>query len=161
MLKHIHNSNLIEDIDDPEEDMQTMEAWAFAVGCDSMTMDNILEIHRLITCRQLSPKDAGHLRRANVMVGGRHCPALYLVRELLHNWILDMNHWQNLDPKDMHVRFEHIHPFIDGNGRTGRMLMWWHERKLGRKPMLIKFENRGEYYKWFESKRLNSLPVDK
>ena len=59
--------------------------------------------------------------------------------------------WQELEPKDMHVRFEKIHPFVDGNGRTGRMLMWLHEYWLGREPTLIRSNeaDRHYYYQWF------------
>lgn len=38
---------------------------------------------------------------------------------------------------------------VDGNGRTGRMLMWWQEIQQGKEPTLITFNNRREYYDWF------------
>lgn len=52
--------------------------------------------------------------------------------------------------KNHHVEYEIIHPFVDGNGRTGRMFMNW-ERLKGGLPILVihEGEEQQEYYKWF------------
>ncbi len=149
-VQHIHQSNLIEDIDSVDEDAQSLEAWAHMTQVKKLTYDNVMELHRLITLNQLPAKEAGHTRKVDVMVGGRLCPKPYLADQMLRNWILDMAGWKQLDPKEMHVRFELIHPFVDGNGRTGRMLMWWHERQLEHEPTLIMYGERNRYYKWFK-----------
>lgn len=152
MLRHIHNSNLIESIDDPEEDAQSCEAWAYLIQHKKFNLDTIFETHRLITLNQLPATETGHMRKVDVWVGGRACPAPYLAAEMLNNWVLDMRaHWKTLNPKEMHIQFEKIHPFIDGNGRTGRMLMWQHERLLGQKPTLINYPDRLDYYRWFKA----------
>ena len=148
---HIHQSNLIEDIDDPAEDIQSMEAWAYIIHKKHLTYGAVMELHRLITCNQLPANETGHTRKVQVYVGNWVPPNAYLADQMLRNWILDIeHHWKDLDPKEMHVRFETIHPFIDGNGRTGRMLMWWHESKLGHEPTLIEFKDRYTYYRWFD-----------
>jgi len=49
----------------------------------------------------------------------------------------------------MHINFEKIHPFIDGNGRIGRMLLNWQRVKLGLPVLVIKESEKQEYYKWF------------
>ena len=49
-----------------------------------------------------------------------------------------------------HVKFESIHPFVDGNGRTGRLLMNWIRIKIGLPILVIKESEKFEYYKWFE-----------
>ena len=42
-----------------------------------------------------------------------------------------------------------VHPFIDGNGRTGRIFMNWWRVKNGLPILVIKETARQEYYKWF------------
>lgn len=151
MDEHIRHSNLIEGINDKNEDEISKFAWAWLCQQEMINQPTLLELHRLITCRQLGT-EAGKYRDVMVQVGGHIPPAPMVAQGEMYGWIKDiMENWKDLDPKWMHVRFEKIHPFIDGNGRTGRMLMWWHEKKLGRTPTLIRSNevDRHDYYQWF------------
>jgi hypothetical protein len=49
------------------------------------------------------------------------------------------------DPWRVHVNFEMLHPYLDGNGRTGRALWAWHTLRLGRDPFDIPFLHRFYY----------------
>lgn len=150
-LTHIRESNRIEGITDEGEIPKSIKAWNYLSAQPLLTSGVIKHVHRIILEGLLPPADAGEWRRRNVMVGGRMCPHWAEVPDLMSNWIT--NGWtRGLDKlltKEEHVRFETIHPFIDGNGRVGRMLMWYHEGRVGRYPLLIRYEDRFDYYDWF------------
>lgn len=49
------------------------------------------------------------------------------------------------DPFHIHVAFEKLHPFIDGNGRTGRMVWAWKMLRSGQDPFALSFLHRFYY----------------
>lgn len=151
MEEHIRHSNLIEGIDDPEQDQQSLRAWEWLEKEKHISHGMIQALQGQITHGHLEPQYVGVYRPIQVYVGSHIPPAPAMVPSMMYSWGMNMNNdWKTLDPKMMHVQFETIHPFVDGNGRTGRMLMWWHQKKLNQFPTLIKVENRQEYYQWFK-----------
>lgn len=48
-------------------------------------------------------------------------------------------------PWKVHVAFERLHPYMDGNGRTGRMLWAWQMNAMGKRPFDISFLHRWYY----------------
>lgn len=148
MIEHITNSNWIEEVFAPEEVDQSLEAWNFLDNSLFPDFHVIKETHRLITENLLPKSSQGTFRDCWVSVGNYIAPAPSDVLNLMTKWVNVLV--GSLDPKDHHIWFESIHPFVDGNGRIGRMLMWKHEIALGMEPTLIKYKDRGEYYKWFD-----------
>lgn len=62
------------------------------------------------------------------------------------------------NPWKQHVEFERLHPFMDGNGRTGRALWAWHMLRVGLDPFALSFLHRF-YYQTLENneKRTTAL----
>ena len=112
---------------------------------------NIKNIHRLIL-KEIDNDNAGIYRTENVTISGAtHIPPThYKVKEEMERLIILYNSWSNYHPivrsALLHGEFVKIHPFIDGNGRTSRLLMNFEVMKKGYLPIIIKAESRLSYY---------------
>lgn len=151
---HIRQSNLIEHVTSEIEVEQSWMAWNIIKDHPGpLTEELVMTVHNIIMYNFLPamPGGRGTYRLVNVTVGGRDCPRWQDVPALFKEWLTKMEHWSlDFEPVKAHIAFEHIHPFVDGNGRTGRMLFWWHEIKAGLVPTLITYSNRWSYYDWFD-----------
>ena len=154
MKEHIRQSNLIEGIDDLYEDLQSDVAWRWLSKKRKLTHDVICKVQKIITLNQpLAPNQRGYYRdvsKTNVRVGGIVCPDWSRVQGLMDEWIEKYGDWEkDFDPIRAHIELEKAHPWVDGNGRTGRMILWWHQKKTEFSTTLFKADERGEYYKLF------------
>lgn len=112
----------------------------------------IKDIHGLVL-RGINDKYAGKYRDEDVIIAGaEHMPPNYMI---LNDEMEDFIKWYfnegvKLHPVEraakVHVDFVKIHPFIDGNGRTARLLLNLELMKDGFPPIIIRNENRNEYY---------------
>lgn len=127
-----------------------------------LTEFEIKSIHSLVLADR--PEDKGTFRRVNVRIAGAMTEPVqpYLIEPKIEELLEDYKNWA----KTMHIvervalfhlRFESIHPFIDGNGRTGRLLMNLQLVKEGLPAVNIKYSDRRSYYDAFdEYARTNS-----
>lgn len=152
MQEFIVNSNNIEGIYNVKADMEYFKAWVFLRGCRELSHLIIGRTQQMITNhqRELDRIHKGNYRRINVTVGGRYCPEPALVRPLMEDWLADVVKGEK-SAKELHIQFEMIHPFVDGNGRTGRLLMWWIESRRGLAPTFIPNDFKEDYYAWFNN----------
>ena len=115
---------------------------------------NIKQIHYLVLADK--KQDRGVYRRVPVhIMGAHHEPAQpYLIEpkmeQLLQEYKDDTEHIITKLAR-FHIEFEGIHPFIDGNGRTGRLLVNLELMKAGYPPIDIKFKDRMKYYDTFDA----------
>ncbi|MDD4170002.1 MAG: Fic family protein [Desulfotomaculaceae bacterium] len=119
---------------------------------ESLTEWIVKNLHRLVL-KNIAHEHAGVYRNENVIISGaRHRPpAHYLVKEQMEQLVMKCSGlWQDLHPIEratlLHGEFVKIHPFIDGNGRTARLLMNFELMKKGYPPVIIKKEMRSQYY---------------
>lgn len=112
---------------------------------------NIKGIHQLVL-KDIDNENAGRYRRENVTIkGATHTPPDYLkVPELMEKLVLNYENWNDFHPiiqaALLHGELVKIHPFVDGNGRTARLLMNLNLMNYGFNPVIIKKEDRLEYY---------------
>ena len=112
----------------------------------------IRNIHQLIL-KNIDDENAGRYRQQNVLISGAttNPPDHTLLNDKMAQFI----DWYNTDAHTLrpieraakvHADFVGIHPFIDGNGRTSRLLMNLELMKAGYPPSVITVENRLAYY---------------
>lgn len=112
---------------------------------------NIKGIHQLVL-KDIDDENAGKYRNENVTIkGANHIPPDYLVvPELMEQLIVNYNSWKEYHPiiraALLHGELVKIHPFVDGNGRTSRLLMNLDLMSSGYVPLIIKKESRLKYY---------------
>lgn len=126
---------------------------------NELTEWNIKNIHDLIL-KEIDNENAGRYRNENVRISGsKLAPPDYLkVPEEMEKLIYRHNGWDNYHPLIrsalLHGEFVFIHPFIDGNGRTARLLMNFEAMKNGYLPIIIRKEVRSQYYDALEKASL-------
>ncbi|MHB1664296.1 MAG: Fic family protein [bacterium] len=107
-----------------------------------ITEDNILQIYKLVLSG-IDDENAGKYRREAVFISGtEYAPPPYQkVQELMKGFTEKLNKQGNehiiIKAADMHAEFESIHPFTDGNGRTGRFILSLELIKNGYPPFIV------------------------
>ena len=138
-LEAINHEKAILYLDDLVKDKQPITEW------------NIKNIHHLIL-KGIDNENAGRYRKENVTIkGATHIPPDFVkVPELMEKLILNYETWNKYHPiiqaALLHGELVKIHPFIDGNGRTSRLIMNLDLMNHRYNPVIIKKENRLEYY---------------
>lgn len=166
----LKESNAIEEEYSEESLIDAITAWKFArKNIENINLKTCLEIHRILMQRS-NQRIAGKIRQCNVYIGGQKKEYTSVVDlESKLNYLFSVwNHYQSsaleLKPdeqdslesyiKEWHVKFEEIHPFEDGNGRVGRILLNM-QRLNSKLPLLIIHagEEQYEYYNWFKPEK--------
>ncbi|KAG6441910.1 hypothetical protein O3G_MSEX002065 [Manduca sexta] len=121
-----------------------------------ITMGDILEIHKRVL-GHVDPVEGGHFRRTQVYVGGHIPPGPMDIRHLMTQFLDWLNSEDALDLHPVryaalaHYKLVHIHPFIDGNGRTSRLLMNLLLMQAGYPPVIIAKQHRHLYYQHLQT----------
>lgn len=118
----------------------------------NLTESTLKNIHQIIL-KDIDDLNAGKYRTENVTISGAiHIPPQHLLLpELMQKLMAEYEkEWKECHPVIkaclLHGEFVKIHPFIDGNGRTARLILNFELMKYGYPPIIITKERRAEYY---------------
>lgn len=127
---------------------------------------SLLDLHRLIL-KSIDPENAGCFRNVPVSIGGSEYmpPQPFLLEKLMEDYFIHYRTQKRmLHPvilaAEMHERLASIHPFIDGNGRTSRLIMNFVLLQNGFTVAILKGDttSRMQYYNALQEVQLNNNP---
>ncbi|HUC38538.1 MAG TPA: Fic family protein [Candidatus Acidoferrum sp.] len=160
LLRHVSPKNKpIRDIKETEAHRKVFYEMIAQKG--DLTLEVLLEWHKELFI-ETKPDLAGRIRDFGVYIGGsRHLPPP--AKEVKQR-LTELFKWYHKEEEKMnavelaarmHLKFETIHPFGDGNGRTGRLILNFILHKKGYPMSNIKYINRRGYYNALERANVN------
>lgn len=147
--RSIPNKSLIEQLEVKNHQTALQYLFAYLEGEKKINEDLILKLHSILM--NGIKDDAGFYRRHGVRIVGSNVPTANYIKvpALMQDIIRDINKGQKdniAHASDIHARFEQIHPFSDGNGRIGRLILTAMLLKKSIAPAVIKQEEKYIYY---------------
>lgn len=136
-------------------------------GKEEIKKKSLLDIHSLVL-KSIDSAHAGCFRKVGVRISGsKHIPPEpLLVPELMEDYFQFYEEQKRMMhpiilAAEMHERLVSIHPFLDGNGRTARLVMNFILLKHGYPITILKGDlvDRIEYYKALESVQMDNNPT--
>ncbi|MEA2233824.1 MAG: hypothetical protein QOD83_3640 [Solirubrobacteraceae bacterium] len=147
--------------------------WVYSHGIDPggwsaaapLTITDLRHVHKLAMDlvwdvaphpQATNPEQPGSFRQHDIepFPGGMRPPPFPDVPHLVSDWLRETEQLSRADPlafpdalARIHSRFEQIHPFLDGNGRTGRLILNLLLVRLGYPPAIIYKRERDQYLK--------------
>ena len=125
---------------------------------DKITETHIKQLHLILKTNtsdsQKSWFAVGDYKRLANSVGEEETSQPKEVHKMMKTLLADYYSNKRIafdDILDFHVRFERIHPFQDGNGRVGRLLMFWQCLQSGIVPFIITEDLRLFYYRGIQN----------
>lgn len=151
MLKE---SNAIEGVYDEQSLKDSYKAWQLLFAEEALSVESVLKAHEILMTNQPIKKEyKGDFRDVPIWIGySKKSLPKPVIRSLTMDLLEDIN--KNENPSDAvmhHIQFEGIHPFIDGNGRMGRIILNWELVKHLKKNLLVytEAEKYEKYYPLF------------
>ncbi|MBQ6729235.1 MAG: Fic family protein [Bacteroidales bacterium] len=152
-----HESTNIDDIMETVNHFRCID-YVIEHAIDKITETHIKQLHFLLKNNTSDSRkpwfavgDYKHLANA---VGEEETAQPEEVHKQMKSLLADYNYLKQVgfdDLLDFHVRFERIHPFQDGNGRIGRLLLFWQCLKTGIVPFIITDELRLFYFRGIQN----------
>jgi len=151
LLEFLVESNAIEEEFSKSAAVDAIRAWKYGVkNKENMHLEVVRGIHYQLM-RKINLPISGKIRKVQVSVGKEICMQPEKIYDSLTRWCAIYNSDKTWDYiKKRHIEFLKIHPFEDGNGRTGRILMNLQRINAGMEILVIHVgDEQSKYYKWF------------
>ena len=125
---------------------------------DTITENHLKQLHLILKTNTSDSQKSwfvvGDYKKLANEVGGNETIPPEQVRAHIRKLLSEYNSVKKVQFDDIlnfHVQFERIHPFQDGNGRVGRLLMFWQCLQSGHVPFIITEELRLYYYRGLQN----------
>ena len=132
--------------------------YIIAHATDRITETHIKELHKILKTNTSDSQKAwfavGDYKRLANEVGGEETALPADVHRRMKELLAGYNSLKHIDFDDIldfHVQFERIHPFQDGNGRVGRLLLFWQCLQAAIVPFIITEDLRLFYYRGIQN----------
>lgn len=118
---------------------------------EPLALDRMLLLHKMLLAN-IDEEIAGRFRNTGeyVRVGTHIAPAPESVEPMLADMLVRFASDLGVHPVErlarVHLEFEHIHPFVDGNGRIGRVVLNYLIYQLGFPPIIVRTKGKEKYY---------------
>ncbi len=149
---YIIQSNMFLEGYSARENMEVLgssKAWDYIIKKPELSFQTINEIHKRVLFFDV--EHAGIYRKIAVHLGEKQMIAAEEIPEKMKTLFSVVyqqgDFFENI--AKTHIEFENIHPFVDGNGRTGRMIINLQLINGGYLPINIKQNEAGKYYRCF------------
>jgi Fic family protein len=152
----LRESNAIEGVYDTHSLKVAQSAWGYLFSQGELNDMVVKKTHYKLMTGHLPRNERGYYRLQPVWIGGKEAPDFGLIPNAMLEWFknattsVEVPGVKGIHIKLDHIQFERIHPFIDGNGRMGRILLNWQRVKAGLPILVIKESEKAKYYKWFK-----------